>query len=356
MSVYKPAKSPYWWYDFQVKGRRFYESCGTTSRTEAKNIEAAARAEAVRKQHFPTSSTMTLDEAAGDYWAQVGKHETRPETTRYRIANLIRIIGKDTLLSALTTRKVADFVARRRGEPSQYGRPLAHATVNREVELLRRVMYRARDVADVGIAKVDWKRAKLHEADARDRPLTEVEEDRLYRELADHLKAPFRFSLLTGVRLSNCLGLDWTQIDFRAHEIRFLVKSRKHGGKAHVLPITDEVLVLLANQRPQERGPVFTFKGRAVKSWKTAWYAALRRAGIEDLRWHDLRHTAGTRMVQGGVDISVVQEVLGHESIETTRRYVHHRTDAKLAALATLSRNSPEADSAGPPKMLKRNA
>ena len=81
---------------------------------------------------------------------------------------------------------------------------------------------------------------------------------------------------------------------------------------------------------------------RGIKSFKTAWKAALRRAGIADFRWHDLRHTVGTRLVQRGGDISVVQDFLGHSDIATTRRYVHHDTAAKRGAMELLSRNPPE--------------
>lgn len=182
----------------------------------------------------------------------------------------------------------------------------------------------------------------LREPDPRDRTLSAAEEARLIEAAAGHLKAPIEFSLLTGVRLGNAINLDWSQVDLRSREITFRVKPRKPGGKVHVLPITNESLVLVSNQGPKEAGRVFTYKGHLIKSWRTAWEAAKRRAGLDDFRWHDLRHTAGTRMVQRGGDISIVQEVLGHADIATTRRYVHHATADKRRAMELLSRNSSE--------------
>ena len=158
------------------------------------------------------------------------------------------------------------------------------------------------------------------------------------------ITAPIRFAILTGLRLANTVELDWSQIDFQAREIVVKIKSRKPGGKVLVLPITDETLVLLVNQNPRDQGRVFLKDGRPIKSWQTAWRGARRRAAINDFRWHDLRHTAGTRMVRAGADISDVQEVLGHASIITTRRYVSRDTGAKRRAMELLSesRNTPE--------------
>ena len=119
-------------------------------------------------------------------------------------------------------------------------------------------------------------------------------------------------------------------------EIRFLVKSRKPGGKVHIVPMSKECRALLSTLNPKDKGPVFTYKGRDIKSWKTAWKGALRRAGIEDFRWHDLRHTAASWMVAKGIPLDVVQKILGHESIQTTMRYAHREDTARRAAVEAL--------------------
>ena len=356
MSVYKPKGSPYYWYDFQVKGRRFYDSTGTQSERKARDIEAAAREKAVRGNYYPNEEKMTLDVAAGYYWEDVAKAQSSAETTEYQLANLIKLIGKDVYLSEISSKVVAGFMRRRRGETSRNGGFISPSSVNREVQLLRRVMYRARDVYEIAIPRVDWKTFKLQEPDPVERPLGEDEEPRLLAELVAHLKDPFRFSLMTGFRAENTFALDWTQVDFQAREITVRMKSKKPGGKVHILPITDEMLVLLAQQGPKDKGPVFTYKGQLIRSYRTAWKAACRRAGVEGLRWHDLRHTVGTRLVQRDHDISEVQDYLGHADIATTRRYVHHKASAKHKMMETLSQNSPKVENAASPTALKRNA
>jgi integrase len=86
-----------------------------------------------------------------------------------------------------------------------------------------------------------------------------------------------------------------------------------------------------------ERGPVFKFNGKPVKDTKTAFNKAVKRAGIKPpARFHDLRHTFATRMVQAGVDLPTLQEILGHASIITTRRYAHPAPAHKRAAMDRL--------------------
>lgn len=353
MSVYRKENSPFYHYDFQFKGRRFHGSTGSKKRSEALAYEAREREKAVRAVHTPERIDLTIDEAAGRYYVEVAEMQSSVETTEYQIKNLLAEIGKTTLLCEINDGTVASYIRKRRGHRSRnairaHGKTcrctkclVSPASVNREVQLLRRIVYRARDVWKVETPKVEWKRHKLKEAPPRTRVLSDDEETRLIEAAAPHLKRPIRFSVLTGVRLDNVLSLDWRQIDLHARAIRFIVK----GGKNHVLPISDELFVLLANLGPKPMGPVFTYKGKAVTTWKTAWKAALRRAGIEDFRWHDLRHTTASRLVRAGVDISAVQEYLAHADIATTRRYVHHDDRVKLDAMNVLSRNSPEAAS-----------
>ncbi len=155
----------------------------------------------------------------------------------------------------------------------------------------------------------------------------------MLREAAPYLRAPILFSIMTGLRLSNVINLDWSEADSLSKMVTVTVK----GGKKHSLPLNSGALSILYEIGPQADGRVFLRDGRPIRSWRTAWEGALRRAGIKDFRWHDLRHTAASRLVQSGVDLSIVQEVLGHSKIETTQRYAHFKPDAVAQALEKLS-------------------
>jgi integrase len=123
----------------------------------------------------------------------------------------------------------------------------------------------------------------------------------------------------------------------RDRAITLQVKSRQPGGKTISVPICGPLLVILANLGPKDAGPVFTYEGKPVLSWRTAWKSARKRAGLPSIRWHDLRHTAASWMVQEGVPLDVVQEILGHEDIATTKRYAHRDVSAKRAAVDALA-------------------
>jgi len=336
MSVYKPQNSTVFVYDFQHEGNRFHGSTGERKRKRAEAEEARVRAE-VRNGN--TGKDLTLDQAAGDYWSV---HCSGPSAKHieYQSARLVEFFGATTFIRHITNDSVADYIATARGR--HYGKRgiyrVSNGSVNREVALLRAILYRAKKTRSANIQDIAWRDHWLREPKPRDRVLSDTEETNLLAAAADHIQAPIRFALLTGLRQGNTIDLDWSQIDLTAKTMTFTVK----GGKSLVLPITDDILVLLANLGPKDSGPVFTYKGERIKSWRKAFARAKERAGITNLRWHDLRHTAASRMVASGVPLSLVQDILAHEDISTTRRYVHHRQDDKLAALESLSRRSPE--------------
>ncbi|KKM22533.1 hypothetical protein LCGC14_1624420 [marine sediment metagenome] len=343
MSLYKPKKSPYWHFDFQTKGDRVYGSTGCKGHAEAEGVEDLERARAIYGRYIPSKEAMSLDIACDRYWIEVGVDQPSAKTTEYQLANLLAGLGKEMPLGEITTRAVADYIATRRARNTRRGTPPATASINREIELLRRVIYRARDTWEATVPTINWKALKLREAPPRQRVLSPDEERRLLDAAAPHLKAPIAFALITGVRLSNATGLDWRQVDFQSSTITLTVK----GNRTVALPLTEALVVLLANQGPRDHGPVFRYRKRPVKSWRRAWTGALDRAGIEDFRWHDLRHTAATRTLRASGNLKAVKEMLGHADIASTSRYAHVVIDDVRAAMeAVESRNSPEPASA----------
>ena len=87
-------------------------------------------------------------------------------------------------------------------------------------------------------------------------------------------------------------------------------------------------LALMTKQLGKHATHVFTYRGRPITQVNTkAWYAALEKAGIEDFRWHDLRHTWASWHVQNGTPLFALQELGGWESAEMVRRYAHLAAD-----------------------------
>ena len=94
--------------------------------------------------------------------------------------------------------------------------------------------------------------------------------------------------------------------------------------KAIAVPLSATVVIVLREQIDKHEEFVFTYRKRPIKEVNTkAWRAALRRAGIENFRWHDLRPTWASWHVQAGTPLHVLQELGGWESVEMVRRYAH---------------------------------
>lgn len=196
-----------------------------------------------------------------------------------------------------------------------------NGTVNRTLALLRSVLIRA---------CVDWewmaavpKIRLLREPDKRVRYLTYAEASSLLLELPDHLSYMVAFSLATGLRKGNVIGLCWSQVDLD-RRVAWIHPDQSKTRKAIVVPLNDDAMRVLLLQRGRHTLRVFTYNGKPVEAATTAaWYKALKRCGIDDFRWHDLRHTWASWHVQRGTPLHVLQELGGWQSAQMVRRYAH---------------------------------
>jgi integrase len=363
MSVYRPKNSPYWHFDFVVNGRRLHGTTGTTSRRAAEAVEARIRLDAAEGASRRKPS-LTLDKAAERYFGEVAQFQPSSKTTEYQLANLCTGLGVQTQLHDIDGPMLAVYIAKRRAKVSD-------ASVNRELEVLRRVIRRAEKVWQADCPTINWTDFMLREPQGRVRELTAGEEQRLFEALRQDLHPLVRFALITGVRLRNAIELTWGQVDFDAGVIRLLVKSKKPGGEVHFVPLIPELVALLSAERGNHNERVFTYevvRGRQGRrkgqrhpftqtGWRRAWERALTQAGISDFRFHDLRHTAATRTLRASQNLKVVQNLLGHRDIATTARYAHAMIDDVRAAMAAVvSRNSPEGIKPVVTKPLKNKA
>ncbi len=170
----------------------------------------------------------------------------------------------------------------------------------------------------------------------RIRWLTHDEARQLIDCLPDHLKPVVTFALATGLRRSNILDLEWSQVDMQ-RKMAWIHPENAKGGKAIGVALNDTACGVLRGQIGKNNRWVFVHEISTTKpngekmpeirklrvDGNKAWNAALKRAGIENFRFHDLRHTWASWLVQSGVPLSALQEMGGWESIEMVRRYAH---------------------------------
>jgi len=157
---------------------------------------------------------------------------------------------------------------------------------------------------------------------------------------ADHIKPMVLLSLNTGMRRGEVFSLTWEAVNLNAAMLTVHAKTAKNQTTRHI-PLNDEALeALKAWQKQTGKASCLVFPGKEGKrqdNVKRSWATVLKLAGIQDFRWHDMRHTFASKLVMANVDLNTVRELLGHGDIKMTLRYAHLAPEHKAAAVAKLA-------------------
>lgn len=137
-----------------------------------------------------------------------------------------------------------------------------------------------------------------------------------------YLRVAVLLSLATGGRRGEVLGLRWSDIDWQHEQVVF---SETKNGTTRAVPVPEKVLCLLRARRRIGKGLLFpsTVDLEQPVDLRTPFRTALRRAGIEDFRWHDLRHTTASWLAMNGASLLEIADVLGHKTLAMVQRYAH---------------------------------
>jgi len=210
---------------------------------------------------------------------------------------------------------------------------VAKSTANREITLLKTIFSKA--VEWGRIEKNPMSTVKKFKEKLKDmRILKDYEAIRLIDSANSHLKPVLIIALNTGMRRSEILSLKWEHVDFRKGLI--FIKDSKSSDRE--IPINYMVFEILKGL-PRVHEHIFfnPITGTHIKDVDASFKAACKRVDIKGLRFHDLRHTAASRMIQAGVDLVTVSRILGHASIQMTMRYVHPTTEIMRDAVKKLA-------------------
>jgi excisionase family DNA binding protein len=211
-------------------------------------------------------------------------------------------------------------------------------TVNRDLALLRKMLNLAVDWGYLDETKVPRFKFYPEKDNLKERILTLDEERRLLKISPPRLRSMIIVALNTGMRLGEILGLRWSQVDLSSARIRV---ERTKSGRIRFIDMNEVLIKELLRLREGSGGSEFVFSnpgtGRPYVDAGSAWPTACRRAEIKGLRFHDLRHTFATRLVEHGVDLITVKDLLGHSTVEITQRYTHPNQDLKKKAVAALA-------------------
>lgn len=359
MSVYKPKGSPNYHFDFQWRGHRFYGSTKRANKREAEAVERSAREKAKQQAAAADSRGMLslqLDFVVGRYWQEIGQHHANANDTWRDLSRLVDYFGSTKLLTEITDDEVARLIAWRRGHrvvrssKRKAGEcPLvSNATVNRStIEPLKKLFTRAKSAWRVRFDKEpSWRAHVLPEPRERVREIEGDEGDRLTAATRADYEPFFAFARASGLRLKECL-LSWNEIKWEAGQIQKLGK----GCKLVTAPLTPTIRAILLPLQGHHKEKVFTYaaertRGGRVKGQrypitysgvKTMWRRLRARAGVHGLRFHDLRHDLGTKLLRQTGNLKLVQRALNHADIKTTVRYAHVLDTEVATALETVS-------------------
>jgi len=177
--------------------------------------------------------------------------------------------------------------------------------------------------------------SKLHGICEKARVLGVLDEEKLLNAAATHLRRMILVALYTGLRRGEILHQLWEHVDFDLG-VLYVSRSKTAGGEGREVPLGTVARQVLWPIR-KEKGHVFEFHGAPIGSYKTAWLRAVRDSLPYHLRFHDLRHTANSRMMEAGVIQDVRKAILGHSSgREINARYTHVELPAKREAIRKL--------------------
>ena len=312
-----------WWIEYYLDGHRRRERIGTNKAAAEhrfREVKAAiAEGRYIRKS--PDAKTTFAQLAAWYKALPEVKAKRSYDRDLLSLDRLVSYFG-DKLLRDITPAMVEAYRRVRLAEPS--GRTphtlTAPATVNREIACFKTVFNKA--IAN-GKAEANpaAKVKMLKENNERDRILSPDEYVRLLAACPAHVRPVVKVAYLTGMRQGEILSLTWGQIDLKEGMISLRAADTK-TREGRVVPLAPELVEMLrAMPRGLPQAPVFTYQGRGVSEIRRAFRRAVKKSGIEDFTFHDLRHTAINNWRQAGHDYFRIMAVSGHKTMSVFKRY-----------------------------------
>lgn len=314
---------------FNVNGERYRHTTETSDKRKAQRIFDKLKAEiADRKffEHLPAED-YTYRELIIKYLEEYSAVCKKPKShirDRSLAQHLVKFFGDFPILD-IRPPDINDYKSQRRQQRA------SARTINYELSLLSHSF-------NIAIRDWEWLKenpvSKVTREKVRnqlERWLSVEEEQRLLSVAVAWLRPIIKFAINTGLRESEILDLKWSQIDLCRKTLT--ISEQKNGG-IDTLPLNGTVVRLLEERAKSPHTPQdFVFPSSAGtrilhRNLFRAFDTARKKAGLEDVRFHDLRHTFASRLVQNGVDLFTVQKLGRWRTTAMIMRYAHHNTES----------------------------
>ena len=333
MALFK--RGPVWWMRFNYQGQQIRRSTETTDRKLAERIYYKVMGQ-IAENRLP-GEEKTVRELLERYLRDHSAPNKAPGSYRRDkslVDHLIRAFGDLTLVQVRPA-LLAEYKGKRRIDGA------AAKTINDELTVLghayKLAMKEWEWVTENPVQKVSKEKVR----NLIERWLTPEEEKRLLAASPTWLQEIILFALHTGLRQSEILNLEWPQVDLFRRTITIL--EQKNGSK-DTLPLNATALDVVKGRAkvPSIKTRYVFFNGagnqRDARNLLRAYYLAMEEAKVKHFRFHDLRHTWATRLIQAGVDLYMVQKLGRWKTITMVMRYAHHYPESLRAGAEVLDR------------------
>jgi len=333
MSLYKRKDSPYWWVKITIPSKPpVQKSTGTVEKLAAQEFHDRLKAQLWRESRLGDRPTHFWEEAVLRFLAET-QHKRDHEGDKKRLKWLHPHLEGRVLDNI--DRDLIDKIMLEKQKR-------APGTINRYLATIRTILRKAANEWD-WIDKVPSIRMRV-EPKKRVRWITRVEAKNLIGALPKHLQAAAEFSLETGLRQSNVLGLQWNDIDLKKQHA-WVHADQAKGKQDIAVPLNQGAYKALQSCLGKHPKYVFTYRGNPLKGIDNAtWKRACEKAGIDNFRWHDLRHTWASWHVQAGTSLHTLMELGGWSSYEMVLRYAHLASGQLSNAAANIDQAPVETD------------
>lgn len=327
MGLYK--RGLVWWMDFVYQGKQVRRSTETGDRKLAQRIFNKVNGEIAEGKWFEhlEREDRTFRELVEKYLSEYSAPHKKPSSHLRDKCITAHLMGSfaDAPLTEITTKSISDYKVKRRGEG------VSPRTINYELTVMSHAF-------NLAIREWEWLKdnpvqrvAKEKVRNQIERWLTANEEKDLLKVSPKWLQDIILFAIHTGLRQGEILDLKWSQVDLERKTI-FIAEQKNQG--VDTLPINETVKKILMGKSNTGQSPndhVFSSMNNTRMNNRNlirAFHTAADKAEIKKIRFHDLRHTFATRLVQAGVDIYKVQKLGRWKTVSMVQRYAHHYTES----------------------------